>query len=157
MTSADFLRMTRSPWRMRYFMFNLLPAAWFMGLGVQECTAERAVIRLPYGWRSRNPFKSTYFAAQCAAGEMSTGLLGTAALQDYPPVSMLVRHIEAEFMKKASATLLFTCDQGAEVQAVIRKAIETGEAQTIRMASVGRLPDGVEASRIWVEWSFKKK
>jgi Domain of unknown function (DUF4442) len=157
MTVAAYLRTANTPWKMRYFMFNRLPAAWFMGIGVQELSSERAVIRLPYGWRSQNPFKSIYFAAQCAAAEMSTGLLATAALQEQPPVSMLVRHIEAEFLKKASHTLLFTCEQGAEVQAVIRKAVETGEPQTLRMAAVGRLPDGVEASKVWVEWSFKVK
>jgi len=149
--------MTFTPWKMRFYMFWKLPAAWFMGIGVRSCDGAKAVVRLPYGWRSQNPFRSTYFAAQCAAGEMSTGLLALMHLHGKPPVSMLVTRIEAEFVKKASDTLLFTCEDGIQIEAAIRQAIETGGPQVFRATSVGRLPDGTEAARVWLTWSFRKK
>ena len=142
---------------MGLFLFWKLPAAWFMGIRVEECTGLRTVVRLPYGWRSQNPFRSTYFAAQCAAGELSTGLLALAALQGQPPVSMLVTQIEASFLKKAAATLHFTCDEGEAVASCIRLAIESGQAQTLRLAAVGRLDDDTEAARVWITWSFKRR
>jgi len=157
MTTAKFLRLVNSPWRFRFFMLWKLPAAWFMGIRVRFCDGTRAVTVLPYGWRSQNPFRSVYFAAQCAAAEMSTGLLALAVLQEQPPVSMLVTNIEAEFLKKASETLLFTCEQGSEMETVIREAVESGEARTFRALSLGRLPDGTEACRVWISWSFKAK
>ena len=128
-----------------------------MGIRVHSCDGTRAVTVLPCGWRSQNPFRSAYFAAQCAAAEMSTGLLALAHLQGQPPVSMLVTNIEAEFLKKASETLSFTCEQGDEMEAVIREAVESGEARTFRALSVGRLPEGTEACRVWISWSFKTK
>jgi hypothetical protein len=146
-----------SPWRMRMFLLWKLPAAWFMGIGIRFCDGEKAVVRLPYSWRSQNPFRSTYFAAQCAAGEMSTGVLALAHLQGKPPVSMLVTHVEAEFLKKASETLLFSCEDGKALERAIEKALETGEAQVFRATSTGRLPDGTEAARVWITWSFKRK
>lgn len=142
---------------MRLFLLWKLPAAWFMGISVHACDGERAVVRLPYGWRSQNPFRSTYFAAQCAAGEMSTGILALTHLQGKPPVSMLVTRVEAEFVKKVSETLLFTCEDGKALEAAIRGAIETGEAHVFRAASIGRLPDGTEAARVWITWSFRRK
>lgn len=142
---------------MSLFLLWKLPAAWFMGIGVQFCDGEKAVARLPYGWRSQNPFRSTYFAAQCAAGELSTGILALTHLQGKPPISMLVTHVEAEFFKKASATLLFTCEDGKNLEETIERALKTGEAQIFRATSVGRLPDGTEAARVWITWSFKKK
>lgn len=142
---------------MRLFLFWKLPAAWFVGISVRHCSAGSAVVRLPYGWRSQNPFRSTYFAAQCAAAELSTGLLAMAHLQGKPPVSMLVMNIEAYFLKKAADTLLFTCEEGEALAAAIEKALETGEAQSFRATSVGRLPDGAEAARMAVTWSFKAK
>ncbi|HRI62511.1 MAG TPA: DUF4442 domain-containing protein, partial [Saprospiraceae bacterium] len=148
---------TITPWKMRLYLLWKLPAAWFMGIRVRSCDGARAVVRLPYGWRSQNPFRSTYFAAQCAAGEMSTGVLALTHLRDKPPVSMLVTRVEAEFLKKASETLLFTCEDGEAMEAAILKTIESGEAQVFRAASVGRLPDGTEASRVWITWSFKRK
>lgn len=157
MTTEKFLGLINSPWRFRFFMIWKLPAAWFMGIRVHSCDGRRAVVGLPYGWRSQNPFRSTYFAAQCAAAEMSTGLLALVALHGKPPVSMLVTNIEAEFIKKANERLLFTCDQGSEIEATIREAIESGEARIFRAMSVGRLPDGTEAARVRVSWSFKMK
>lgn len=146
-----------SPWKMRMYLLWKLPAAWFMGIGVRSCDGVKAVVRLPYGWRSQNPFRSTYFAAQCAAAEMSTGLLALMHLQGKPAVSMLVTHIEAEFKKKVSETLLFTCEDGALLEAAIQQAIASEEAQVFRATSIGRLPDGTEAARVWITWSFKKK
>lgn len=157
MTEKTFFQWVNTPWRMRLFLLRKLPAAWFVGVGVEHCEAGRAVVRLPYGWRAQNPFRSIYFAAQCAAGELSTGLLALAALQQQPPVSMLVTHFEAEFFKKADRTLRFTCTDGAAMRATIRQAIETGAGHTFRATSVGHLPDGTEAVRMYITWSFKKK
>jgi hypothetical protein len=152
-----FLRALNTPWKMRLYLWRNLPAAAFMGIRVQYCDPKKAVVRLPFSWRSQNPFRSIYFAAQCAAGELSTGLLGRIALHGQPPVSMLVLQVEASFSKKAATPLLFTCTDGEAVHAAVQKTLENGAAQTIRMESIGHLPDGIEAARIWITWSFKKK
>jgi len=157
MTKQQFLRRTNAPWQMRLFLFSKLPAAWFMGIGVRSCDGQKAVVSLPYGWRAQNPFRSTYFAAQCAAGELSTGLLCLTHLQEQPPVSMLVTRVEAEFFKKADATLLFTCTAGQEVEALIQRVVQSGAAESLTMISSGSLPDGQLASRIIITWSFKLK
>jgi len=151
------MRRLNSPWQMRIFMFLKLPGAWFFGISVRACTEESGVVALPYGWRSKNPFRSTYFAAQCAAGELSTGILALAALQGQPPVSMLVTRVESDFYKKADQTLLFTCEDGAAIAHTIKETLKTGNGQTFRALSIGRLPDGSEASKIWITWSFKAK
>jgi Domain of unknown function (DUF4442) len=124
---TKFLSFANSGWRVRLYLLSKLPAAWFMGIGVKSCSAEQCVVSLPYGWRSQNPFNSTYFAAQCAAAELSTGMLCTGILTEYPGTSMLVRHIEAEFSKKASLELLFTCGDGALARQNIEEAIATGD------------------------------
>lgn len=157
MTTKRFFELANMPLAMRFYMLVRLPMAWFAGIGVKHCDADKTVVRLPYGWRSQNPFRSTYFAAQCAAGEMSTGLMALAYLQEKPPVSMLVTHIEADFFKKASETLLFTCEDGAALAAAIERALQTGEAQSFVATSIGRLPDGTVASEVRVSWSFKGK
>jgi hypothetical protein len=157
MRKDSFLRLINTPWKMRLFLWRRLPAAAFMGIRVLHCDGEQASVQLPYGWRSQNPFRSIYFAAQCAAGELSTGLLCLAALQGKPPVSMLVLQVEATFLKKAANALRFVCVDGPKVEAVVQHTLEGNTAQTIRMESIGYLPDGTEAARVWITWSFKKK
>lgn len=157
MSKDRFLRLINSRWRMGLFLWWKLPSAAFMGIRLLHCDGQEAVIRLPYRWTSQNPFRSTYFAAQCAAAELSTGVLGLAALQGKPPVSMLVLGIEATFVKKAAEPLLFTCTEGEAVERAVLEALSSGEPRTIQMTSVGRLPDQTEAARVRITWSFKAK
>lgn len=154
---SAFLRRVNTGWKMHLFLLWKLPSAWFMGIRVHSCTAAQCTVKLPFSWRAQNPFRSTYFAAQCAAAELSTGLLAMAHLQNKPVVSMLVLHIEADFLKKASDTLTFNCFDGDAFEAVIEKALSTGQPQTFEAKSVGTLPDGQEAVHVRITWSFKKK
>jgi hypothetical protein len=154
---STFIRFANSAWRFQLFLLWKLPAAWFMGVRIRSFTLQECIVALPYSWFAQNPFRSTYFAAQCAAGELSTGMLALGYLQEKPPVSMLVTRIEAEFYKKADRTLLFTCSDGESIAAVIEQTLERGEPRVFRAESIARLPDGEVAARIWVEWSFKAK
>ncbi|MCC6413538.1 MAG: DUF4442 domain-containing protein, partial [Saprospiraceae bacterium] len=153
MNKKKFRSNITSPFRMGTYLFWKLPAAWFMGVRIVSCDDDQCTVKLPYGWRSQNPFRSTYFAAQCAAGEMSTGLPALAAIQDGPPVSMLVVKFEAEFYKKANQTLLFTFNDVQALEKNIAAAREGAAATEFKAESVGKLPDGTVATRVWVTWS----
>ena len=155
---SKFLRQARSRFLMRLFFLGKLPLALFAGLRIDEITAERCVVSLPYGWRSTNPFRSIYFAAQAMAAELSTGALAMAAIEaSKAPVALLIVGLEAAFEKKASARLTFACEAGPAIHAAVARAIETGEPQTVRAETVGHLPDGTVAARFAFTWSFKKR
>lgn len=147
-----------NPMALRAYFAAKLPLALFAGLRVRDLNADRCVVAVPYGWRTTNPFKSTYFAAQTMAAELSTGALVLLAVQTAPdPVSMLVTSMSATFEKKASETLLFTCDDGPAAFDAVRRTLETGEGVTAEMETVGRLPDGTVAARFTFVWGIKKK
>ena len=147
----------RNSTKMSLWMLKTLPAAWFMGVRIKTISPERSEVKLPYGWRSQNPFQSIYFAAQCAAGEYSTGMLATLALEGREKISMLVTHVEADFYKKANSETIFTCEQGLMVFETIEKTVATNEAQTITLKSQGVQKNGEVVSEIRITWSFKKK
>lgn len=148
----------RSPVKLRAYFAAKLPLALFAGLRVRELTPGRCAVDVPYGWRSTNPFRSTYFAAQSMAAELSTGALVMLAVQSSrDPVSMLVASMSASFEKKASQTLTFTCENGADAFAAVRETLRTGEGVTVPMRAVGRLPDGTVAATFDFVWTMKKK
>ena len=158
-SAADKLRSRmRNPWLMRLYMLRKLPLALIAGVRVRELDRERCVVTIPYGWRSTNPFRSTYFAALSMAAEMSTGALSMAVVQSAPaPVAMLIVGMEASFDKKATAMTTFICDDGAKAIAAGAETLRTGEPATARLTSVGRLQDGTEVARFAFTWSFKKR
>ena len=56
------------------YLWAKLPAGRLRGADASSSsTTAAARSRLPGGWRTQNPFRSTYFAAQAMAAEMSTG------------------------------------------------------------------------------------
>lgn len=144
-------------WKMQLYFFAKLPSAFWWGVKVKSCSPYRTEVELPYSWRTQNPFKSIYFAAQMGAGELSTGLMATIALKGRGKISMLVTNIETEFLKKASSTITFTCEEGIKIIETVQRAIDTGEGQKVTIHSTGTLPNGEIASKIKITWSFKVK
>ncbi len=150
-------RMLR-PGAFRLYLWLKLPLAACAGLRLQELGAERCVVRLPGGWRTQNPFNSTYFAAQAMAAEMSTGAPAMILLQGLPAsVSMLVRAISASFTKKATGVTLFGFEDVAGMRAVIERAAGTDEGQEYTARSVGRMLDGTPVAEFDVQWSFRRR
>lgn len=148
----------RNPWLLRGFMLAKLPLALFAGLRVRELNEDRCVVSVPYGWRSTNPFRSTYFAALSMAAEMSTGAPAMMAVEMAPqPVAMLIVGLEASFEKKATSTTAFVCEDGQKAFAAVAETVRTGEPVTVRMETVGRMPDNTLVARFVFTWSFKRR
>jgi hypothetical protein len=152
-----FAKRLTNPLLQRLFLFAKLPAAWFMGVRIRHLDPEKASVSVPYGWRSQNPFQSIYFAAQAAAAEMSTGVLGLMAIEGRGNISILVGDIRGEFVKKATRETTFTCRDGHLIFEAVKKALETGEGVSVTCQSVGTQAGGETVSTFWVTWTFKKR
>ena len=141
-------------------LFNLikLPLAYLGGVRVRSITDTEVVVSIKHRWMNQNPFNSMFWAAQGMAAEMPTGVLVMKAIKDSKrKVSMLVTHQEAQFFKKATGRITFTCKGGEEIRDAIQKSIETGEGQVIVLTSEGVNKDGVVVSSFQFHWSLRVK
>ncbi|MEM1205143.1 MAG: DUF4442 domain-containing protein, partial [Acidobacteriota bacterium] len=142
-----FRRRITNPWLFRMFLLAKLPLGFMASLRVKSIDAQRCQTTVPYGWRTQNPFRSTYFAAQAMAAELSTGVPAMLAVKlADAPVAMLIIDIEGTFGKKATATTTFTCEGGDALFDAVRQTLATGEPATARVETVGRMADGTEVS-----------
>jgi hypothetical protein len=140
-----------------YTMFKL-PSAYFCGVRTKEINSEKCIVGVKLNWINKNPFKSMFWAVQGMAAEFSTGALMMSKIQESgKKVSMLVTSNKATFTKKAVGKIVFTCNDGKSIDEVLKKAIETGEGQTLWMQSVGVNEDGIVVSTFNFEWSVKVK
>jgi len=138
-------------------MFKL-PAAYWCGVRTKHIDNEKAIVSVKYKWINQNPFKSMFWAVQGMAAEFSTGALMMSKIQESGKrVSMLVTSNNATFTKKATGKIRFTCNDGRAIDDVLKKAIATGEGQTLWMQSVGVNEEGVVVSTFNFEWSIKVK
>lgn len=135
-----------------------IPIAKIAGLKLHHFDQEKAQILVKHGWINQNPFKSMFWAVQGMAAEFSTGILCIDKIQKSgQKFSMLVVGLEANFTKKATGKIIFTCDQGAELDAVLKKAIATKEGQILKLRSVGTDEKGDQVAEFFFTWSFKVK
>lgn len=151
-----FIQMMKSPIRLRLFLFTQIPSAFFSGVRIKQISDEKCVVAVPYKWFTKNPFRSTYFACQAMAAEMSTGALVMANIyKRKPSVSMLVTHMSAEYFKKADAVTTFICRDGIAIKDAVTEAIETNGANIITVKSVGTNAAGELVSEFTFTWSVK--
>src|ERR1700710_1814112 len=106
--AAQLAAKLKNPFLFRGFMLAKLPLALVAGLRVRELDTGRCAVTVPYGWRTTNPFRSTYFAALSMAAELSTGGLAMLATEmSGEPVALLIVQLTASFGKKATALTTF--------------------------------------------------
>ncbi len=153
-----FKQIITHPIKFRFFLFQKLPAAFFAGLRIHHFDADKCVVRIRYSWFSMNPFKSIYFAVEAMAAEMCSGMLAFGQVhQRIPKVSMLVVKMEVSFVKKATGTILFTCEDGKAIQNTINEAISTKEGKILVSKSIGRNQQNEVVAEFNITWSFKAK
>lgn len=138
-------------------MFKL-PSAYLCGVRAKHIDKEKCIVGVKFKWINQNPFKSMFWAVQGMAAEFSTGALMMSKIQESgKKISMLVTSNKAKFTKKATGRITFTCNDGHLIDETLKKAIKTGEGQTVWMTSVGVNEDGVVVSTFNFEWSVKVK
>lgn len=147
-----------TPRRITLYMLFKLPLGYLSGMRVISITDTIAEVKIKHKWMNQNPFKSMFWAAQGMAAEMATAVLVMKAISiSKEKVSMLVTHQEADFFKKATGNILFSCAGGTEIINAIKKSKQTKEGQVVVLTSEGKNEDGVVVSKFTFEWSIKVK
>ena len=146
------------PWNFRLYLWARLPLAACAGLSLRRLDDAGCTVGLPGGWRTQNPFRSMYFAAQSMAAEMSTGapamMLAEGASAS---VSMLVREVRGVFTRRIQGEAEFTFEDLAGMRETVDRAVATGESESFVARSVGRTRDGGAAAEFEITWSFKRR
>lgn len=155
---AKFRALVSVPYRFKLFLLTRLPLAWVAGLRIIELTADNATVAVQYGYWTKNPFKSIYFAALAMAGELATGLLAYQHVYNRSPrISMLVTHMEASYKQKAVGRIQFRSVDGPAIASAIADSIASGEGREVVTTAIGTNQADEEVARLVVTWSFKVK
>ena len=144
--------------RYTLFTFFKLPSVFWTGIRVTKIDLDSCEVSVKHRWINQNPFKSMFWAVQGMAAEFTTGTLIMNTIRDSNrKVSMLVLNNKANFSKKATGRITFSCTQGAELTKLMNELIETGTPKTIWMESIGINEAGDIVSRFNFEWTLNIK
>ena len=124
------IAMAVKPSKFNLFTFFKLPSAWWCGVRLHYMDQQKAVTTVRHKWINQNPFKSMFWAVQGMAAELSTGAMVIDQIQKSgKKISMLVQNNNANFSKKATGKITFTCEDGHLIANAIEKTIATGEGK----------------------------
>lgn len=146
------------PWAFKVYLVAKIPLAFCAGLRLVQLDEESCRVRLPGGWRTQNPFRSTYFAAQMMAAELSTGapammLAGGMSVS----TALILREVRAVFTKRIQGPSLFLFSDVRGMRAVVEKAAASTESEAYTGRVTGTEADGGAASEFEITWSFKAR
>ena len=146
------------PWSFRGYLLAKLPLAACAGLKLRRLEEDGCTVSLPGGWRTQNPFRSTYFAAQMMAAEMSTGAPAMVLVEGAPAsVALILREVRAVFTKKIVGTSLYTFADIAGLRDAVERAAAQADETRYTARVVATTLDGAPASEFEVTWSFKRR
>lgn len=147
-----------NPWIFRFFALLKVPAGWIAGMKIIELEASHCVTTIPFKFLNKNPFKSTYFAVQSMAAELSTASLVLINLEGISPsVAYIITDVEMNFSKKATGKIWFTCEDGASVQHAVDECLTTNESSSVKLKTIGKMKDGTIVSTFYFTWSMKQR
>ena len=150
--------MKLTPFKLNWFLLTKLPSAYFTGVRLKSLEDNKSVVTVKHRWINQNPFKSMYFAVQCMASELSTGVLVIQKIANSgKKVSMLVTEQTSTFTKKARGRIFFTCSDGDKIDQALKDTLATGEGQTIVLTSIGVDEQGDQVASFRYQWSLKLK
>jgi len=112
---------------------------WLASPKVVELTDDRCVIKIPLNWRTRRrDIRAMYLGTLCMGADVAAGLIAFKLVRERKArVSFIFKDIKGEFLKRAEGDVHFTNDDGAIVQQLMARTLETGERQeaTVRVTA----------------------
>jgi hypothetical protein len=152
------IKKVTSPFYMRLFMLFQLPMGLIAGLRIRTLNDQITTVSVPFKYLNKNPFKSIYFAVQSMAAEMSTATACLLAVEGHTPtVAFIIVDLKANFIKKATSRVYFTCEDNQRAFDAVNACIASGEAAEATFKTVGKMADGTVVSEFEFTWSFKQR
>ncbi|MEO9477755.1 MAG: DUF4442 domain-containing protein [Cyclobacteriaceae bacterium] len=144
--------------KFRLHLLKNLPMGLLAGLKIENVTKEACTTSVPFKWLNKNPFKSMYFAVQSMAAELSTATTClVATLGHQSSIAFIIVDCKAQFLKKATEKVYFTCSDADQAFDAVKKCQESDEAVIKTFKTTGKQKDGTVVAEFEFTWSFKRR
>jgi len=116
----------------RGFGLAKVPLMFLVAPVVEELDDTRCVVRIPLNFLTKNHLHSMYLGVLAVGADVTGGLMATDALQGPgAKMNVLFKEMHAEFLRRPTAAVRFTCEDGAAIRAAIARGRESGERENV--------------------------
>lgn len=114
--------------QVRAFAMLKIPLISYLKPVIEELGSDRCVVRFPLLRRSKNHLGSMYFGALCIAADTAGGLIAMRLIQERGNrISFVFKDFNAEFLRRPETDVLFVCEDGEKLRALVDRAENSGE------------------------------
>lgn len=118
-----------------------IPLLFFVRPRVVELGAERVVVKIPFGRRTRNHLGSMYFGALAIGADVAGGLIAMRTIEESGGgVSLIFKDLHADFLKRAEGDVFFTCTDGEGIRELVALTRSSGEREEMPVSVVATVP-----------------
>ena len=135
---------------------------WLIKPRILEVNDRRCEMVVPLNWRTRRrDIHAMYLGTLCMGADVAAGLIAFKLVNERKlRVNFVFKDMKAEFLKRAEGDVHFTNTQGAMIQDMLRRAVETGERQEATVPVIATVPSKLgdePVARFELTLSMKKK
>lgn len=113
---------------LRLWSFWNVPMIYAIKPWATELSTNKAVLTVKLRRKTKNHLQSLYMGVLVAGADLACGLLTMHLIKESKQrISLVFKDIKADFLKRAESHTIFVCDDGAIINNMIEKAINTNE------------------------------
>jgi hypothetical protein len=147
------------------FAWFKIPLIGFCSPKIIEATANRTVLKIPLGYRTRNHLNSMYFGALTIGAELCVASLAVKKIKEHTDsggdrIDFVFKDFKADFLKRADGDVHFICDEVQMVVDQINSAKTSTERINRTMSAYAIVPSLSETEKVatfLVTLSVKRK
>lgn len=133
-----FSTLTKANFYLNVFAFTKVPLIWLCRPKILAIDDDQVVIRIPLRRRTKNHLSSMYFGVLAVGADVAGGFLAMSKAKDSnKSISLAFKSVEAQFLKRPEADVVFTCADGKLIDQVLEESSRTGERvnQSVRIVA----------------------
>jgi len=141
--------MLKHTFKLRAFGLIKIPLLAYLRPSVVELDQRHCVVRIKLNRRSQNHLGSMYFGALSIGAEAAGGLIAMEQLTARKAKgSFVFKDFRARFLKRAEGDVLFTCNDGERLVALIAQAQTTDQRLEESVHVIATVPDKLGAEPV---------
>jgi len=135
-------RMWRETLGVRAWALRNVFLLYFVKLSIIDISAHRCEVFIPLNWRTRRrDIGAMYLGTLCMGADVASGLIAFDLMRRRKiRLSFIFKDLRAEFLKRAEGDVHFACEDGDAVNALVDRAMASGEREETTVHVVARVP-----------------
>ena len=126
---------------LQLFSFTKIPLLFALRPKVLHMDDQRCQLMIPLTKMSKNHLGAMYFAALAAGADTAGGVAAMREIQKSGKnVALVFADFHAEFLQRAEADVVFTCDEVEQVRNLVFKTIESKQRENFTFSVIAHCP-----------------